>query len=292
MIRYFRLPLDFLLFSNIFISLGAAAQGLVTYHLLGFAINWYIIGCLFFSTIVSYNFSILIQKPKNPQNSEYRRVRWIFAHYKLNLAITVLAALALMPCFFELGFKPQVLLVFLGIISIGYSTPLFSTGGAKYGLRNIPGLKLLLIALVWALSSVWLPYLEIAANQQINLSKPDLFILIFKRLLFVTAITIPFDIRDMLQDTKYKLKTIATVYGEKKAYLFCQILLVVYLILLFFFRSGGFNIDFFALTLTIILTAWLIFKSKWEKNEYYYFFYLDGTLILQYVVLLFFNLIS
>jgi 4-hydroxybenzoate polyprenyltransferase len=291
MIKYFRQPLDFLLFSNIFISLGAAAQGLVTYHLLGFDINWFVIGCLFFSTIVSYNFSILIQKPKNPQLSEYRRVRWIFNHYKMNVGITVFAALALIPCFLELHLKAQILLVILGIISIGYSTPLFSIGKTKHGLRNIPGLKLFLIALVWALSSVWFPYVEFIATHQTNTNVLDLILLIIKRLLFVTAITIPCDIRDMLQDSKYKLKTIATVYGEKKAYLFCQILLITYFFLSVLFPSAGLNLDFYGLSSTIFLTAWLIFKSKWEKNEYYYFFYLDGTLVLQYVLLLLFNLI-
>jgi 4-hydroxybenzoate polyprenyltransferase len=291
MIKYLRQPLDFILFSNIFISLGAAAQGLVTYHLLGFDINWFVIGCLFFSTIVSYNFSILIQKPKNPQLSEYRRVRWIFNHYKMNVGITVFAALALIPCFLELHLKAQILLVILGIISIGYSTPLFSIGKTKHGLRNIPGLKLLLISLVWALSSVWFPYVELNKDDKINIHNWELLVLILKRLLFVTAITIPFDIRDMLQDSKYKLKTIATVYGEKKAYLFCQFLLITYLLLSVLFPKGGYNLDFYGLSFTIVLTAWLIFKSKWKKNEYYYFFYLDGTLVLQYVLLLLFNLI-
>ncbi len=290
MIKYLRQPLDFLLFSNIFISLGAAAQGLVTYHLIGYPINWYIIGCLFFSTIVSYNFSILIQKPKNPENSEYRRVRWIFGHYKINLTITIFSALVLIPCFFGLHLKAQILLMILGVISIGYSTPLFSIGKTKHGLRNIPGLKLFLIALVWALSSVWFPYVELNNTHKVNISNWELILLIFKRLLFVSAITIPFDIRDMLQDSKYKLKTIATVYGEKKAYLFCQILLILYFFLSVLFPSDGLNLDFYGLSSTIFLTAWLIFKSKWEKNEYYYFLYLDGTLILQYVLLLIFNL--
>ncbi|OAQ39247.1 hypothetical protein A5893_11310 [Pedobacter psychrophilus] len=289
MIKYLRQTLDFLLFSNIFISLGAASQGLLTYHLIGYPINWFIIGCLFFSTIVSYNFSILIQKPKNPQLSEYRRVRWIFYHYKMNIVITVLAALALIPCFLNLHFNAQILLIILGIISIGYSTPIFSIGKVKHGLRNIPGLKLFLIALVWALSSVWLPYVELSDTHQININVWELIHLIFKRLLFVTAITIPFDIRDMLQDSKYKLKTIATVYGEKKSYLFCQILLITYLLLSVLFPTNGYNLDFYSLTFTVFLTAWLIFKSKWKKNEYYYFFYLDGTLVLQYVLLLLFN---
>jgi hypothetical protein len=62
--------------------------------------------------------------------------------------------------------------------------------------------------------------------------------------------------------------------------------LAAYLVLLFLFRNNGFNTDFFALALSIILTGWLIFRSRWEKNEYYYFFYLDGVLIVQYLFVL------
>src|SRR5690606_26925373 len=112
-----------------------------------------------------------------------------------------------------------------------------------------------------------------------------------KRFLFLVAITVPFDIRDMFQDRVYELKTIPTIFGEKRAYLFCQFMLLAYMVLLFFFRNRGFDADFLGLGLTAVLTGWLIFKSKWEKNEYYYFFYLDGTLILQYVMVVFFGFI-
>ena len=76
--------------------------------------------------------------------------------------------------------------------------------------------------------------------------------------------------------------------GEKNAYLVCQGLLVVYLVLLFLF-TASFDRNFFGLTLTIILTGWLIFKSSWQKNEYYYFLYLDGTMIVQFLMLLLIN---
>lgn len=120
----------------------------------------------------------------------------------------------------------------------------------------------------------------------------DTTLLIAKRFLFIAALTIPFDIRDLFEDRQSGLKTIPVMWGEKNAYLFCQFLLGGYIVILFLFRNNGFNADFFALTVTAILTGWLIFKSKWEKNEYYYFFYMDGVLILQYVVLLLFNKIS
>ena len=79
--------------------------------------------------------------------------------------------------------------------------------------------------------------------------------------------------------------------GEKKAYLFCQALLFAYLILLFLF-SNAFDKNFIALSLTVILSGWLIFRSNFVKNEYYYFLYLDGILILQYLLLLLVSFIS
>lgn len=291
MIKYFRKPLDFLLFSNIFIALGALAQGLVTFHLLGFAASWVTLGFLFFATLLIYNFSILIQQPKKPEFSKYRRVRWIFKNFKLNLCLTIIAFLAVIILFLQLNFKAQILSLFLGLLSLAYALPLFKINNRKFGLRNIPGLKLFLIALVWALSTVLIPYFQLQETENLYQSIFQLFILTFKRFLFIAAITIPFDIRDIFQDKLFNLKTIPTILGEKRAYLFCQAMLIIYLVLLFIFRDKHFDADFFGLTFTIILSGWLIFKSSWEKNEYYYFFYLDGTLILQYGMLLFFNFI-
>lgn len=291
MVKSLQKPLDFLLFSNIFISLGAAAQGLVTYHLLNKPINLSIILFLFFSTILTYNFSILIQNPKNPRQSVFKRVRWIFSHFKLNIAITLTAAIFLFVAFVFLNFNTQILVLLLGVLSISYALPIFYYNGKRLSLRNIPGLKLFLIALVWALSSVLLPIMELKNSGQIEISDYHIFILIAKRFLFIMAITIPFDVRDMFQDKVYGLKTIATVFGERKSLIACQLMLISYLVLLFLFRDNGFNNDFFALATTILLSGWLIFKSKWQRNEYYYFFYLDGILILQYVILVVFKFV-
>jgi 4-hydroxybenzoate polyprenyltransferase len=122
-----------------------------------------------------------------------------------------------------------------------------------------------------------------------SISLRDTTILIAKRFLFIAALTIPFDIRDLFEDRQSGLKTVPVMWGEKNAYLFCQILLAGYIVLLFLFRDQGFNADFFALAITAALAGWLIFKSTWERNEYYYFFYVDGVLILQYLFLLLFN---
>ena len=138
------------------------------------------------------------------------------------------------------------------------------------------------------MSTILLPVLEAQHFSLTTISLRDTTILIAKRFLYIAALTIPFDIRDLFEDRQSGLKTVPVVWGEKNAYLFCQILLAGYIVLLFLFRNGGFSPDFFALAFTAILTGWLIFKSKWEKDEYYYFFYMDGVLILQYLLLLLF----
>ena len=280
---------DFLLFSNIFMSLCAVAQGLVTFYLIETKPVLPVIGLLFTSTLGIYNFCILVTKPKNPDKSPYKRVRWFYEHYRLMVTFTMVSLLSLIPLFFLMSMESRILLIFLSVISFLYSLPLFSLDNQKFGFRNIPGLKQFLITLVWTMSTVLLPILEAQHYYLTNISLRDTTILIAKRFLFIAALTVPFDIRDLFEDKQLGVKTVAVMWGEKNAYLFCQILLAGYIVLLFLFRINGFNPDFWALTITAVLTGWLIFKSKWEKNEYYYFFYLDGVLILQYLILLIFN---
>lgn len=293
MIKKVLLPiLDFLLFSNLFIAICAVAQGLVTYHLLNVAPDKYILAIIFFGTIGIYNFSMLLSKPKKPKDSPYIRVRWIFSHHRLIISITLISVLCLIPLgLLYLSIEAKLLMIFTAVLALGYNIPFLTLNNQKIGLRNIPGIKLFLIALVWSVSCVLLPVVELEHNYQINISTAETLLLVAKRFLFIAAITIPFDIRDLFQDKLYALKTIPVMLGEKKAYIFCQFLLIGYLALLLLFRQATIS-DIIALTLTLLLTGWLIFKSNIKKNEYYYFFYMDGTMLLQYVVLILATYIS
>ncbi|MDP9077939.1 MAG: UbiA family prenyltransferase [Bacteroidota bacterium] len=287
--KAFKPVFDFLLFSNIFMSLCAVAQALLTFYLIGSKPVFTVLGLLFTSTLGIYNFSILATKTGDPLKSPYVRVRWFFSHYRLMVTLTIVSLLSLVPLFVLLSMESRILLIFLGVISFFYSIPIFTIGDQKFGLRHIPWLKQFLITLVWTMSVVLLPIQESLHFHLTTISLHDTTILIAKRFLFIAALTIPFDIRDLFDDRKSGLKTVPTVLGEKNAYLFCQILLGGYVILLLLFTHGSFDHNFLALTLSVILTGWLIFKSKWEKNEYYYFFYMDGVLILQYLVVILFN---
>ncbi len=284
MIKYFRQTLDFLLFSNLFIALCAVAQGLVTYQLLNIKPDYPVLGLLFFSTLALYNFCILLAKPKNPENSPFIRVQWIFAHQRIIISLTLIAILSALALATFLSLQSQILLAFLGVISVTYSLPIFTLQDKKFGIRNIPGLKLFLIAMVWSTSCVLLPILELESSQSIIIPARHTLLLIAKRFLFIAAITVPFDIRDLFQDRENSLKTIPVLVGEKNSYLVCQGLLLAYLVLLFLF-TNSFDSNFFGIMLTILLTGWLILKSSRKRDEYYYFLYLDGMMIVQFLML-------
>jgi 4-hydroxybenzoate polyprenyltransferase len=277
--------LDFLLFSNIFIAFCAVAQGLVTYYLLKLPPDKYILMFLFCSTLLVYNLSMLLAKPKEPQKSPFKRVRWIFSHHRLTISITLIASLCIIPLgLWYLSVQSQLLMVFVGILALAYNFPFLKLNDKKIGLRNLPGIKLFLIALVWSVSCVLLPIVQVESTFGISVTLSETLLLVAKRFLFICAITIPFDIRDLFQDKLYELKTIPVMLGEKKAWIFCQALLIIYLILLILLAKT-IDLDVIGLTLTILLTGWLIFKSNIKRNEYYYFFFLDGTMILQLAIL-------
>ena len=284
--------LDFLLFSNLFIAVCAVAQGLVTYHLLKVPADKYVLAFIFFATIGLYNFSMLLSKPKKPENSPFKRVRWIFSHHRMIISITLISLLCLVPLFLlYLSIESKLLMLFTGLVAVGYNIPFLTLDNQNIGLRNIPGIKLFLIAMVWAVSCVLLPIMELQHSNQLNITPGDTLLLVFKRFLFVAAITVPFDIRDLFQDKLYALKTIPVMLGEKRAYIFCQFLLLGYLLLLLLFRQATYP-DIAAVVVNLAVTGWLIFKSNIKKNEYYYFFYLDGTMLMQYLLLLLFGFVS
>ncbi len=209
--RVFFSTLDFLLFSNLFIAFCAVAQGLVTYYLLKLPPDYYVLAFVFFSTLLVYNLSMLLAKPKEPQKSPFKRVRWIFSHHRLIISITLIAVLCIIPItLLYLSIQAKLLMSFVGIIAIAYNLPFLTFNQKKIGLRNLPGIKLFLIGFVWSVSCVLLPIVELETNYGISVSLGETLLLVAKRFLFICAITIPFDIRDLFQDKLYELKTIRT----------------------------------------------------------------------------------
>ena len=134
-----------------------------------------------------------------------------------------------------------------------------------FGLRTIPSLKLILIALIWSWVCVVTPQLLFFPHVDFSFS-----IIVFS---FILAITIPFDIRDLNFDSE-NLKTLPQIFGSTV----CVLIALSILLALVFYSY--FNLEKVGLCYLFTLTALFILPSYKARNEYYYLFLIDGFLVL------------
>jgi 4-hydroxybenzoate polyprenyltransferase len=137
---------------------------------------------------------------------------------------------------------------------------------SKYSLRNIPYLKIFLIAGSWAGLSVfwWRPF----NNESV--------LLFFIRLIIVLVITLPFDIRDMGEDKKNNIKTIPIYLGYPKTMtLIFTLLFLAICLAQFLSQTPVFDYC------TIVLAAIALSFYHLKRSDVYYYVVLDGLFVLQ-----------
>lgn len=272
----------FLVFTNILIALAAAAQCALTYLIFGRSYNPYIIAIEGAATLLLYNSSLLLSKPKDPTVSKYARIRWIFSHEWLMWGNMLLALMVLLYALTQVHIYSLGFLVGIGLLSLLYSLPIVFYKGRWVGLRQLPALKVFHIALIWTLSSVALPAVELFL--QGNPPETGLFVSLFIfKFIFLLICTLPFDIRDIDQDSYYHLKTIPSMLGAERAIRLCYYLLALHSVLLFFsiiplpIKTG-------ILTTNIVVGFILRFFVFKNKGHYHYTYLLDLALILQFLI--------
>jgi hypothetical protein len=122
-------------------------------------------------------------------------------------SLVILSLLCLTASLYHLSFLPYhvwMLLMVCGVITALYAIPL------KEGHRNLRSrgvLKVVLVALVWTLASLWIPVWGFPES-----GHWDLKIESFQRLVWVILLMLPFEIRDMHKDPPH-LRTIPQRWG-------------------------------------------------------------------------------
>lgn len=283
---YLKKVYRFIVYSNCLIACAAVAQCLLTYTVLQEQRNWFIIGIEGAATLLLYNFSLYLSKPKQPQSSPYQRTRWVFSHMKLFWFNSILAITLLLYSLWHVHLYTWLFLGLVGLVSVAYSMPVFNFKGRQGGLRQVPGLKLFHIALVWSLSSVGLPVVEMWAKGN-NIDWQTANTLGILKILFLLICTLPFDIRDMKQDSYYHLKTIPHFIGERRAKVLCYFLISLHILLLWF-TPYLYSVKW-GMTITDLVIAFVLSTILFQKNAgYNHVYLLDFSLILQYICVLLF----
>jgi 4-hydroxybenzoate polyprenyltransferase len=264
---------SFLLYSNLFIAISAVAMSLETLALMGEAGRlWILQGEVFAATLCIYAMHRLVSLQRLREelvNERFRTIRTLRRLIWVVLAFSITLGAIL---FWWLKFNTQLALVLPAILSLGYVLPFWQ----NKRLRDFHFLKIFLIAGVWAYVTVFLPSLE--ADQPIDLV---LFLRFSERALFIFAITLPFDIRDWEIEKANGVQTIPSLIGVP-----ATVYLGLSCLLLWVAACWGLYAPIAAglLTVVALLTAGLVWGSRRPQPDYYFTGLLDGTMLLQGVV--------
>lgn len=273
----------FLVNSNLLVSIAASSQVGLTYLLIGGSYNYLVIllvGCI---TLLMYNLSIFLSLPKEPLKSPYARTQWIGRNRLLFYLLSALAAVGSVVIFFKcmLDFRLLLFLSLTGVVGLLYVLPVFRVRGKWQGARQIPGLKVFHIAVVWTLLTVFLPMIEHLISGWV-LPEALIYQIGARRFLFILLCTLPFDVRDMQSDEVYGLKTIPILLGQRKVRLIFYCGVVIHaLVSLGFFPHGELVYAFWITD--FILLIW-VYKYVFRENSYIRSYLMDFILVVQFVL--------
>ena len=188
-----------------------------------------------------------------------------------------------MVCFFNLKSNVQYSLFFLGLITFFYGMPLKWV--ASKSLRKISGLKIYIIAFVWAATTAFLPQLQ----SGLDLFQID-YMWILERFVFIFILMLPFEIRDMNFDD-LKLSTIPQSIGlsntKKIGYLGVLLLFVSSI-----FAHDFNEVEFFSSLMTLLLLVFFLIKSSPKRSRYFTAFWVEALPIFWWVLWIGFKLLK
>lgn len=230
---------------------------------------------VFFATISGYNFVKYFGLVK----FHHRRLaNWL----KVIQIFSFLSFLAMCYYLLQINTKGLVLLCILACITFLYAIPLLPKKiflDNQKNLRQISGLKIYIIALVWACSTVLLPVFSTGIEVS-----TDIVITTIQRFLYVMVLMLPFEIRDLNYDS-LKLATIPQRIGIKKTKAIGALVLIVFFILQFLKDEMDTSYLISVLVTTFITLLFVIFSNK-NQSKYYSAFWVESLPIVWLLLLL------
>lgn len=269
--------LNFYINSSIHVGLAAFALTWVTLIQFELEYDANVLYFVFYASVTGYNFVKYFGVAKFHHRS---LAGWL----KAIQILSFVAFLALIYYAFMLKISTLILITLLGLITFLYAIPILPQ---KYfiddqkNLRQISGLKVYVIALVWTFATVIVPLI----NNDVEINT-DVIIVSVQRFCYVLVLMLPFEIRDLNYDS-LKLSTIPQKIGIKKTKLIGVFLLMLFFMLDYFKDELiGFEI-LVTLIITFITLLFLLFSNK-NQSKYYSAFWVESLPIVWLCILLMF----
>ncbi len=185
--------------------------------------------------------------------------------------LTFMSSLLFICLAFRFSIEVLLFLIPLVALTIFYIVPIIPN---KSNLRSVAGVKIFIIGLMWAGTTVMVPVAF--AKGSFNL---DFWIELVQRFLFIIVMMLPFEIRDLQYD-EAALETVPQKIGVTKTKVFGSVLLVVFLLLTA--TKGGLLPSVEVLSTILVTTISLLFLWGTEKKqtEYYCSFWVESIPIM------------
>lgn len=269
--------IDFYINSSIHVALAVFSMTYVTVLELGLPTDWPLFLFVFFSTITGYNFVKYFGMAK----FHHRRLaRWL----KIIQVFSLVCFFLMLWFLWQLKPKTIVYVAVFGVVTFLYAIPFLPKRyfvDRQKNLRNIGGLKVYVIALVWAGVTVLLPVLD-----KTGLFTLDVWLTAIQRFLLVMLLMLPFEIRDLQYDS-LKLATIPQKIGIKNTKIMGVLVSMVFLMLEFFKDQLSLKLILLTLAVTLITLLFIVFANK-KRSNYYSSFWVESVPILWLVLHLIF----
>lgn len=279
--------LHFLIHSNLLIAFAAAGLAFQTQIEFGIEPQFkpYLL-LIFFATFFDYNIHRLHTILYYPESLIEEKYKWLRQNIKLFYCISILSGIGFITTIFFARIEVLLMLLPFGLLTFLYAQPFLQSKVKIVKLRELPYLKIFLIAFVWSGVCTFVPYIE--STVIIPLYK---CILVFTmHFLFIFALTIPFDVRDMKSDSKQGLVTIAHVLNEKQAYQFASILIILqFLVSIIAYYNSDYIQILLAYGISSALTLLILNAKSLRNKSYYHLGLLDGSICIQSILVNLFN---
>ncbi len=264
---------NFYINSSIHVALSVFSLTWLTLLELHLDYNEAVLYFVFYGTITGYNFVKYFGMAK----FRHRKLaRWL----KVIQMLSFICFLLMVYYAFYLQRQTFFYIVGLGGVTFLYAIPL--SINKPYTLRNISGLKVFIIALVWTGVTVFLP--AINAFNEIN---SVVLLTGIQRFIYVLVLMIPFEIRDLKYDN-LELSTIPQKLGIKRTKILgFFLLLAVFLLELLKGRTSNYTNTIILLVL-LAITFLFVLYSKIKQGRYYSSFFVEALPIIWLLLVLMF----
>ncbi len=256
---------DFYIYSSIHVALSVVCLAWITMISFHISIDQPLLLFVFFASITGYNFVKYFGLAKFHHRSlvSWLKIVQLFSFICFGLMV-----------YFVLQLQKETLwcIAGLGLITFLYAIPFLPQHffmDEQKNLRSVGGLKVYVIAMVWAGVTVLLP----VVNNAVDVTM-DVWLVAMQRFIFVMLLMLPFEIRDLQYDS-LKLSTIPQKIGVRNTKLI-GVLSALLFVGIEYFKIASNAEDLFIHALIGMLSIGLIIKAKKYQNKYYSAFWVEG----------------